>query len=609
MNKKTSAFTIIELIVVVSIVGVLSTIGIVSYSRIRANARDSARASKVNIMAEALEKYYDKNGEYPSCNAMSQNASTLVTSTLVGMDPNVLTAPTAATGTDSLLPACAEIGSTDAFAYIGDTSTPCLTGTGQTSACAQFTLKYREESSGQIVAISGSHWNIAGTFTLTIIAGTGGTVNTGGTYNVGTTQTITATHNVGYEFVNWTGSTGCLGAESHTITIDANKTCTANFIATYALTIAAGANGTVNTAVNGIYNSGDTPTIIATPSTHYEFSSWSGGGNCPGTQTHTILMNAAQNCTANFTIINYVLSTSAGTGGSVIAGGIYNSGTTQTITATPATYYDFTSWTGSAGCSGIAIHTIYMDGAKNCVASFTPTPISTPTMTTVSNSSNTTTTTWTWPAVTCTGNTARYQYQYSYEGYTSSWTGPQAGTSVAKTTANEGYNYSLAVQAQCYNTATTSSWSASNISSYIRPVSSPTMPAATTPPWTITRLNGNHVPPVTVQLSTTASCGTGVLLYSMLDMYTESWAWSPSGLNGWLSDVTGGSHAGATGWWWGMGYRGTTMTVASDSNTNDIPTGKKFKESIVLKCVNQTTSRESATTSVVAGEGLLLSIP
>ncbi|HZJ34787.1 MAG TPA: FISUMP domain-containing protein, partial [Candidatus Angelobacter sp.] len=70
------------------------------------------------------------------------------------------------------------------------------------------------------------------TYTLTISAGTGGTVNTAvnGTYNTGSTPTITATANSYYTFASWSGSTGCSGVASHTITMNANKTCTASFV-------------------------------------------------------------------------------------------------------------------------------------------------------------------------------------------------------------------------------------------------------------------------------------------------------------------------------------------------------------------------------------------
>jgi prepilin-type N-terminal cleavage/methylation domain-containing protein len=69
-------------------------------------------------------------------------------------------------------------------------------------------------------------------YTLTTIAGANGTVSSGGTYALGSTPTITATPNAFYSFSSWTGDTGCSGTASHTITMDANKSCTANFTPT-----------------------------------------------------------------------------------------------------------------------------------------------------------------------------------------------------------------------------------------------------------------------------------------------------------------------------------------------------------------------------------------
>ena len=55
-------------------------------------------------------------------------------------------------------------------------------------------------------------------YSLTVTAGTGGSVSTsGGTYDDGTTVTITATPNDGYEFVGWNGS------DSSNATIDITR--------------------------------------------------------------------------------------------------------------------------------------------------------------------------------------------------------------------------------------------------------------------------------------------------------------------------------------------------------------------------------------------------
>lgn len=68
-------------------------------------------------------------------------------------------------------------------------------------------------------------WQI-NSYTLTVTAGTGGTVSGGGTYNYGKTATLKATPSAGYHFVKWSdGNTNA----SRTITVTGNATYTATF--------------------------------------------------------------------------------------------------------------------------------------------------------------------------------------------------------------------------------------------------------------------------------------------------------------------------------------------------------------------------------------------
>ena len=68
-------------------------------------------------------------------------------------------------------------------------------------------------------------WQI-NTYTLTVTAGTGGTVSGGGTYNYGATATLKATASSGYHFVKWSdGNTNA----SRTVTVTGNATYTAIF--------------------------------------------------------------------------------------------------------------------------------------------------------------------------------------------------------------------------------------------------------------------------------------------------------------------------------------------------------------------------------------------
>jgi Tfp pilus assembly protein PilV len=104
----------------------------------------------------------------------------------------------------------------------------CPYGTTSSISKVLVTLNY---SNPQQVVSEGTFVMQSATAPLTLItiAGTGGTVSSGGTYTSGSTPTITATPNSGYLFSSWSGSTGCSGAVSHNITMDGNKSCTANF--------------------------------------------------------------------------------------------------------------------------------------------------------------------------------------------------------------------------------------------------------------------------------------------------------------------------------------------------------------------------------------------
>ena len=120
------------------------------YNRLQADARNSARASKIKIIYESLEKYYAKNGEYPGCVAMTQSGALVSTNVLTGIEQNVLVAPKAPSGTTNSITCTALVsgGTTDAFAYVGDGTATCSTG----AACTRYTLQYRDEVTGSIIS-------------------------------------------------------------------------------------------------------------------------------------------------------------------------------------------------------------------------------------------------------------------------------------------------------------------------------------------------------------------------------------------------------------------------------------------------------------------------
>ncbi|WP_299625211.1 InlB B-repeat-containing protein [uncultured Tenacibaculum sp.] len=154
--------------------------------------------------------------------------------------------------------------------------------------------------------------------TLTINA-TNGSVSTnpnptGGTYDDGTSVELTATPDAGYQFDGWSGdATGT--TNPLTITMDADKTVTANFsLIQRTLTVNA-INGTVNISVPtfGPKNINNTPTISqfndrtivrleAIPDAGYKFDGWSGDITSTANPVD-VVMDADKTITAMFSAV------------------------------------------------------------------------------------------------------------------------------------------------------------------------------------------------------------------------------------------------------------------------------------------------------------------
>ena len=93
MRKSSSGFTLIEIMAVIVTIGILTTISVVSFTKIQSSTRDKQRSNKISQIAEALEKYYGENGEYPSCANMTQTVTVVTTNVLKGLNKDVLTTP------------------------------------------------------------------------------------------------------------------------------------------------------------------------------------------------------------------------------------------------------------------------------------------------------------------------------------------------------------------------------------------------------------------------------------------------------------------------------------------------------------------------------------
>ncbi|MBC7459170.1 fibronectin type III domain-containing protein [Candidatus Saccharibacteria bacterium] len=153
-KEGTGGFTLIELIVVIVVIGILAGFAIVGFSQFQADSRDARRSANVTTIAESLEKFYDVNGEYPSCAALSGAAAT-TRNTLGGIDQQALTTPSAPSDETNSIK-CTSAGNIlttsgiDFFEYQGDGSSDC-NGSG---SCLAFTIRYKDEGSGQIKTLA-----------------------------------------------------------------------------------------------------------------------------------------------------------------------------------------------------------------------------------------------------------------------------------------------------------------------------------------------------------------------------------------------------------------------------------------------------------------------
>ena len=160
-----------------------------------------------------------------------------------------------------------------------------------------------------------------------------------GTYLLGDTVTLTATPNVGYQFVTWgDGNTD----NPRTLVVTQDTTLTALFEAlTYNVTVTCDPiHGSV--IGSGTYNHGDVATLTATPSEGYQFVTW-GDGNTDNPRTLVVTQDTT--LTALFETLTYnVTVTCDPIHGSVIGSGTYNHGDVATLTAIPNEGFRFVRW-------------------------------------------------------------------------------------------------------------------------------------------------------------------------------------------------------------------------------------------------------------------------
>ena len=211
--------------------------------------------------------------------------------------------------------------------------------------------------------------------------------NGGTQYLPGTQVTLWATVNGNYTFTGWGGDASG-AANPTTVTMNGNKSVTANFFAPPCYTLTTNANPSVGGSVSANpapncnggtqYLPGTQVTLWAMVNGSYIFGGWSGDASGAANPT-TVTMNANKSVTANFTIPCYALTTNASPSGSgsvsanpapnCNGGTMYTFGTVVTLWANSNGGNAFNYWSGDA--SGAANPTtVTMNGNKSVTANF-----------------------------------------------------------------------------------------------------------------------------------------------------------------------------------------------------------------------------------------------
>src|SRR3989454_197630 len=223
-----------------------------------------------------------------------------------------------------------------------------------------------------------------GSATPVTMTGTGGTGVTWASSNT-TVATIDATglatgRSAGTATITATGGSGT----------SASTTLTVTDRVTLSVVLAGTGTGSVSSSPPGItcgtdcsepYDRGTVVTLTASPGSGSAFGSWSGCTTVSGA-TCTVTMTAAKSVTATFNVQRFALTVNrAGTGSGTVTSSdgliscpstctaTYDSSTSVTLTASPASGSTFTAWSGCDTVSG-ATCTVTMTAAKSVTATF-----------------------------------------------------------------------------------------------------------------------------------------------------------------------------------------------------------------------------------------------
>jgi hypothetical protein len=142
----------------------------------------------------------------------------------------------------------------------------------------------------------------------------------------------------------------------------------------YTITTASNPVSGGSTTGGGTYVTGQTVTVVATPSTNWNFLNWTENGSPVSSEpSYSFIASANRDLVANFSMNQVTVSTTANpsSGGTTTGDGTYSVGDQVTATATPGTGYGFVNWTEEGTVvSTDATYSFIANSSVNLVANF-----------------------------------------------------------------------------------------------------------------------------------------------------------------------------------------------------------------------------------------------
>jgi hypothetical protein len=202
------------------------------------------------------------------------------------------------------------------------------------------------------------------THTVTPSAGPGGTINPSTPQSVieNATTSFTVAAQTGYHLASVSGCGGSLSGGTYTTgAVTADCTVAATFaINTYTVTPSAGAGGAINPIAPQTVNYNATTSFTVAPDTGYHLEAVSGcGGSLSGGTYTTGAVTADCTVAATFAINTYIVTPSAGPGGTINpnAPQTVNYNATTSFTVAPETGYHLEAVTGCGGSLSASTYT------------------------------------------------------------------------------------------------------------------------------------------------------------------------------------------------------------------------------------------------------------